>query len=646
MRPVSLRVPLTVTLTVLLSPLIQPVMAQAPVNDVVSWPAGLLLLATVLYAALGTAPDELWNVDPSIGVFLWTGLPLASVPTMQRVDWVASACHFVPGIRSAYGISNFWIRSEDVSQGARDEALRAALEVMSPVRYEARQGFDETRWNLSSAGLLTPTALTPLSSKEKELDSLSITYKQPSARDFLLFAAADYHVFREWEVRIVSEGKVVFNTLGMEPSSVIDVDSVESALHLVAAHMVRRPHSQSVLRGKARREGRDEIGPYILDLDQINKDVPVCSIDFHSYAEEKWKVQASLNQLAEAYYRVVQHIKQCAPIFNTDPESGLVAHVDVGQTIWIAILGGALLDSGRFTIQKLPGRWGMKNVTPDEAFISRVKEILKVVDPYLNKPAFGDVVFSGGMSRRPAIPFLLAGLFGQIIVCYFLSVGTSAGVWTSVALANSLFTGRLTDLQSLYYGKTTKTIEPGLKMYVPGTTDLMCITTMNKTTPREGTLRPGILLNSLGLVAAILGAVFQDQTRDTLGFNAFQPCRTWVVYTATVLTVGLCFLISATLVSQYTKEKTWWDDASLPTRWMVYFTLPCGVAVAVLGAIFRRWNWTRFWPILDAITWLSGFPLGMLENGRMIATDDNMLHLILVVRWLMGAVASSVGSSR
>ncbi|KAJ3875171.1 hypothetical protein F5051DRAFT_414851 [Lentinula edodes] len=45
------------------------VLAQVLVNDVVSWPLGLFLLASILYAALGTSPDRLCEIEPSSGIF-------------------------------------------------------------------------------------------------------------------------------------------------------------------------------------------------------------------------------------------------------------------------------------------------------------------------------------------------------------------------------------------------------------------------------------------------------------------------------------------------------------------------------------------------------------------------------------------------
>ena len=621
---------------------IHPVLAQAPVNDVVSWPSGLLLLASVLYAALGTPPDKIWEIEPAIGWFLCSGLPMISIPMMQRVNWVASACHFVPGIRTAYGKSNFWIQADQVTALARSEALRKVLQCLQCVLYVYPEPstIDPSLWSSTPEGLVIPAPNTsgPLISPPIKPSSAT-----PSAHDFLLFAAIDYHVFREWEVVIKKGGQVVFSTKNMPASSVVDVDSEEFALFVVAAQLVRRPHSQSKLHALACNDSDKKEGPYTLDLDKdpVKYDTPICAVDFHSYAPEGSKVTASLTELATAYYRVVQYIKQ-----NSDPSNSLkLAQISVGQTLWIAILGGVLLDKGRLTIQNLHGRWGMKEVTADEAYLTRIETVLAEIGEYANKPAFFDLVFSGGLNRRSAYPFLIAGLFGQMIVCYFLSVGTSAGVWTSVALSNSLYAGRLTDWHSLYYGKTAVTDEPGMKMYVPGSQELMAIATFDRSSPKQGSLRPGILLNTFGLAAAIFGAVFQGPTRDALNFGPFSPTPGWVVYTSVVLCMGTTMLIAVTLALQQLWEKTWADDSEFPTRCMAYTTLPCSVIVSGLAVWFQYSGLRRFWPILDALTWVSGMPLGMLENGRMFSVDDNMLHLVLLNRWIMGAVASSVGSA-
>jgi hypothetical protein len=102
----------------------------------------------------------------------------------------------------------------------------------------------------------------------------------------------------------------VFSTKGLPYQCVIDVDSEESALHIVAAQMVRWPRSQSPLRTISIHEGDDGIGPYILHIDSISPDMTVCNIDFHSYAPGASKVSATLRELAGAYYRVVQFIKK------------------------------------------------------------------------------------------------------------------------------------------------------------------------------------------------------------------------------------------------------------------------------------------------------------------------------------------------
>lgn len=183
-------------------------------------------------------------------------------------------------------------------------------------------------------------------------------------------------------------------------------------------------------------------------------------------------------------------------------------------------------------------------------------------------------------------------------------------------------------------------------MYLPGTKDLMCIATFDRTAPREGELRQGFTLNLIGLVSAVFGSIFQRETRDALGFSEFTPTPPWVVYTSAVLCVGTSLLVATAIASQQARTRTWWQGSELPTRWMVYSTIPASLVVAGLAVFFQVQKIPHFWPILDALTWVSGIPLGMIENGRMIPTDDNMLHLILLNGWMMGAVASSVGSSQ
>ena len=642
---ISLRIPITLVGTAVLSSFLPPVLAQAPVNDVVSWPSGLLLLATVLYAALGTSPNLLWEIEPVTGFFLFGGLPKISLPTMRRVNWVASACHFVPGIRSAFGRSNFWVRSNEVTTEARAKALEKVLSQLRCTTYRPPgTPLDEEMWSITSSGMLTKPRLIPSS------PSFEIKCPLPIARDFLLFAAIDYHAFREWEVQIYSKGSMVFSTKNMTPSAIIDVNSEEEAIQVVAAQMVRRPHSQSPLRGIATKTSDDPYGPYVLDLDTIDRNIPICAIDFHSYAPDGHKVSATLSELGRSYFRVVHYLKDNSP--RDIGLSGQIARIEVGQTLWIAILGGAILDSGRLTIQNLPGRWGSKDLSASDAYLGRIDAILDLLGPYAGtETQFSDLVFSGGINRRSAIPFFIAGLFGQIIVCYFLSVGTSAGVWTSLALANSLYAGRLTDLHSLYYGKRpaeTGNDQPGMKMYLPGSPSkqLMVIATFDRSTPKEGLgLRSGFFMSIFGLAAAILGAIFQEKTRTTLSFSPSTPTPPWVVYTSVVLCIGTTILILAMLIVQQLHEKTWADDSEFPTRLMTYSTFPSSIAVCALAVVFRLKGWEHLWPVLDAITFLSGFPLGMIENGRLFAADENMLHLVLLNRWMMGAVGSSLGSS-
>lgn len=609
----------------------------------VGWPSGLLLLATILYAALGTSPYLLWEIEPAIGFFLFAGLPKLAIPGMQRVNWVTTACHFVPGIRSAHGKSNFWVRSNSVSHAARAQVLEKVLSQLRCITYQPpEEPLSKELWQITPAGFMTRPNIRTDSPK------LEIKCPKPIARDFLLFAAIDYHAFREWEVEILKANKSVFNTKYMPPSSIIDVASEEDALYVVAAQMVRRPHSQSPLRGVATRLGDDPYGPYVLNLDGVNRDVPICSIDFHSYAPEGHKVSATLSELARAYFRVVQYLKQNSP--SNIGLSGQVARIEVGQTLWISILGGSILDSGRLTIQNLPGRWAMKGMSADQAFITRVDSVLQQLAPYGGTATeFSDLVFSGGINRKSAVPFFIAGLFGQILVCYFLSVGTSAGVWTSVALANSLYAGRLTDWHSMYYGKSLgkENEQPGMKMSIPGSPskELMVVATFDRSTPKEAGLRPGFFLSVFGLIAAIFGSIFDSQTRNSLGFGPTTPTPPWVVYTAVVLCLGTSSLLVLMLAVQQAHEKTWWDDSELPTRWMAYTTFPASFAICALAMFFKLKKIEHLWPILDALTFLSGAPLGMLENGRSIAVDDNTLHLVLLNRWMMGAVASSLGSS-
>ncbi|KAJ4470862.1 hypothetical protein J3R30DRAFT_3710824 [Lentinula aciculospora] len=627
--------------------LAQTVLAQAPVNDVVSWPSGLLLLASILYAALGTSADRLWEIEPSSGIFLFSGLPQISIPLMQRVTWSANSCHFIPGVRSANGISNFWIRAEKVTTSARAEALRKALNLLHCVSWDIRTEavrelkLDNEIWKLTPQGLVHPASQATFPPTIKPPSSVSI----PLARDFLLFATIEYHATQHW-VAEVRRKEVIFSTYGMPFHSVVNVDSEDDALSVVAAQMVRRPHGQTSLRAQARTIMDPETEHFFLDLDNVDLDMPICSVDFHAYAPQRSKVSASLRELAHSYYIVVQYIKQLAPRQDCDT-TGHIARINFGQTLWVALLGGAVLDHGRITFLNLPGARANWQVSADYAYLTRVESVLEQLEPVANTPAFESTVTgAGGVSRLTAIPFLVAGLIGQMIICYFLSVGTSAGVWTSVILANSLYAGKLHDWHSLYYGKSDTTDQPGLKLRVPDVhKNWMCIATFDRSSPKDGLLRQGFLLNTLGLAAAIFGAIFQSQTRDALGFTPFTPTPSWVVYTSVALCVGTSVLIVLMLILQYVSEKTWAEDAMFPTRVMAYTTLSASLVVAALAVLFRIKNMPEFWPILDALTWISGLPLGMIENGRIFSADDNIMHLVLLNRWMIGAVASAVGSS-
>ncbi|CAL1697358.1 unnamed protein product [Somion occarium] len=590
-------------------------------------------------------------MEPTTGLFIGSGLPFFSLPTMRKVTWVSPACHFISDIRTASGISNFWVRANEVSQNVRSLCLESALKDIPPA-YPATPNvsIDESVWKVNEWGLLErrslagkPIPRSPLPSPSES--KLSGKPSIPSAHDFLLFAAIDYHVFREWTVHIVRKKQRVFSTEGSGHHCVFDVSSEEDAMPIVAAQIVHRPTSQSNLRPFSEFKGtsEDDLSPYTLEIDRFWKsDAPVCHIDFHSYAPREHSTKASLRELAGAYFRVVQYLKQdkyrCMV--------GEVAQISVGQSLWIAILGGALLDKGRTSFQNLPGRRILKSVSADEAYQDRVEAVLKEIEPCVNKQVFDDMVFSGGVSRAPAMPLLVTGLVGQILVCYFLAVDTSAGVWTSVALSNSLFAGKLTDLHTLYFGKTHDTAEPGMKMRLPSNpSQLMVIATLDRSAPSERKLRPGFLLNLLGLIGATLGTVFQNQTRDALGFAPFEPCRPWVVYTAAGISLSAASLVLLMLFNQQRRSRDWFNQSEFPTRIAVYSTLTTALGISVLTIVFRLRGLTRFWPILDVLTWISGLPLGAIENGRMISIDRNMLHLLLTLRWLMGAMASAMGSS-
>lgn len=109
-----------------------------------------------------------------------------------------------------------------------------------------------------------------------------------------------------------------------------------------------------------------------------------------------------------------------------------------------------------------------------------------------------------------------------------------------------------------------------------------------------------------------------------------------------MLYVVTSLLIATTLAYQQRRERTWWDASQVLMRWTVYTTIL--VPFAVSGLAVLQSNLTKYWPVLDALTWLSGLPLGMVENGRLFSADSITSHLVLLNRWMMGAVASAVGS--
>lgn len=632
-----LRTFLSLAMAYVLVPHIKPLVDHVLRAEGVLLAPSFLLFASVLYAAMGTTPDALWSVDPVMGLFLGEGLPHFSVAAMQRVSWTAKACHFVPRIRPAYGKTNFWIPSESVSPFARQEALRKTLTTLSPVVQEPPEiNIDRNLWRLDPTGLLVPTYSAPV------LEPSTDTIASPSAHDFLLFAALHYHAFWEWEVQVEWKGELAFTTKGTGPRALFDVDSEGMALPIVVAQLVRRPHAQSPLRAVALHTSNHEYGPYHISLDSLSRTDPACSIDFHSYAAESSKISASLNDLASAYYRVIRYIKHSAP-----PAAGHAVHIQVGQTLWIAILGGAVLDHGRLTIQNLPMTWSMKNTTSDEAYLSRIETILQLVEPYAKKKSFFDLVYSNGTSRRPALLFFFAGLFLQMALCFLLSVFTHSGVWLSVAMVNTIMTGKLSDWHSRYWGKTQATEQPGMKMYLPGTKDLMAVATFDRTSPRDGPLRAGLLLNVLGWAAAFSGAVFKSRTRMVLGMASLPPLSPKIIHSSMLLSVGLSVLICVVLFLQQLKEKTWADGSEIPTRWMAYYTVSCSLIVTSLGYFFisARVVWP-LWLVLDILIWISGAPLGVLENGYILSADEGVLQMVLVNRWLIGVVVSTVAGNQ
>ncbi|KAH7103652.1 hypothetical protein BKA62DRAFT_784339 [Auriculariales sp. MPI-PUGE-AT-0066] len=608
--------------------------AQAPVNDVISWPAGLLLLATVLYAALGNTSDQLWAIEPAVGFFLADGLPHLALPLVQNWRWHSRVCHFIPRVRRATGKSNFWLRSEHISEPARNEALERSIATIPCLWYGEHGSIDREKWRTTAYGLVYP--LQPLPTGD--LPGSSYHKRSPTAQEYLLFAAIGYHLGPHRQVDVKDGDSLIFTTDGLRSAAVIDADNELAALIVVVSYMLRRPVFQRRLRHAVlSHEGHVEINLQDLDLS-----APACVIDFHSYAPPSAALKPSLREIVHAYLHVLDHIKSKNPV---PLAHGHSAAIHVGRTLWVGILGGALLDSGRLTIQNIPSLDVMyMGGSLDGMYLGRVEEVLRQIQTFADDPnAFNELVSSGGLQRFSAWPFFLAGLSGQALICYFLSVGTTAGIWTSVALSNSLLNGRLTDIHSMFCGKHAESQQPGFKMYVPNSNQLMCIATLNRSPPAHDTLRPGLLLNIVGVIAASLGAVFQGPTRRSLGFGKTEPAPPWVLYTAVGMALAVSILPTGIILGEIVTDKKL-SRQNAPSAILGMSTVCGSLLISGLAVFFQLRGLHRLWPVLDALTFVSGFPLGMIENGWMFGVDENTLHLCLLNRWIMGAIASSLGS--
>jgi hypothetical protein len=83
---------------------------------------------------------------------------------MNRVNLVADACHFVSGIRTAFGKHNFWMRADEIEQATRNEALWKATRLVNCVSWDARA--EEVpmyvlRWTITSAGFVPVSRAGP-----------------------------------------------------------------------------------------------------------------------------------------------------------------------------------------------------------------------------------------------------------------------------------------------------------------------------------------------------------------------------------------------------------------------------------------------------------------------------------------------------
>ncbi|KAH7103653.1 hypothetical protein BKA62DRAFT_696051, partial [Auriculariales sp. MPI-PUGE-AT-0066] len=575
--------------------------AQAPINDLISWPPGLLLLATVLYASLGKTADQLWPIEPSVGVFLADGLPHIALPLAHEIDWEPSACHFIPRVRRATGFSNVWLPADKILAPAREEALAKCLAALPCIWHGDPGIVDWGRWRATTHGLVYP--LQPLPSAEPAL----VTERLPTAEELLLFAAIGYHLNEPGQVDIKEGGSLIFSTAGMRSDAIIDVDNEDAALVVVVSYMLRRPAFERHLKYTTL-DGEDHVEVQVEDL---VLDAPAFGIDFGSFASFDAILKPSLRELVAAYLQVLCYIRSRRSLPATLP-TGHITYFHYKRTLWAAILGGALLDSGRLTIQNIPFMQPNMLDSINEVYLSRVEEVLRQLDPIAtDSNAFNELSFGGGLQRVSAWPFFLAGLAGQASICYFLSIGTTAGVWTTVALSNSLLGGLLTDLHSRWCGRRANSQQPGVKLYVPGSKQIMCIATLNRSPPAHEKLRPGALLNVVGIVAASLGAVFQQSTRLALGFGKAQLAPPWVMYTAVVLGLTISIVVVSITWGEMNAHKSWCRPQSRPEQLLVGSTVCASIVVSGIAVFFQLRGLNRLWPILDMLTFVSGIPLGM-----------------------------------
>ncbi|KAL1735098.1 hypothetical protein EV714DRAFT_268373 [Schizophyllum commune] len=615
-----------------------PVLAQAPVNDIVGWPTGLLLLATCMYVILGTKYEDLWSIDPSTGPFLWSGFPMHSIPALYHSDQTASVCHFLPRVRTVFGPSTIWAPSEKISQEARADVLRKATKVIHPVLPDPQHTEVDQTWLLEPSGLL----------RQKEiLENPGLAPSEDAtARDFLLFAAIEYFRLDKCrckgvEVCVYRGTCCLFSTKGLPRRWVMDVDNEEMALRVVAAILHCHPHVESQLSTYA------VTGPPScrVQLDQIDaqKDLCIVITSFGTSVDDKCGVHTSLNELAKAYFIVVQHHKK-EPDVEKRME-GYVAIASVKQTMWLAIFGGALLESGRLTIQNLQG-YREHDMFIDQAFSRRIEHVLDTLSPRGNDVDLTEITHDFMPSKRSALShvFFVAGLLGQMITSYFLCASGCVGTWSSVALANSLYSGRLSDWHTRSHGGASGAAEAGIWMQAPFTKDVMCFATLDRSMPRVDKQRPGILLNVCGIAAAIMGVVFQQQTRTALGFDDAPSLMSPSIAFATSVVITFLALLFSVFLG-LTDLETLTDSDRY--KWIWTSTAVGMVIASVLGnSVYYARNYLceqTLWITIDVTVWITGLPLGWLLNGQLpVDVDHTVVHFALASRWMMGALASLI----